>query len=170
MDIWLMKMKDIFLLTFSNFGQQLYQHQAIATPLTMIRRAAPPLLSVALVRETVIRTPSVLETWCVERTTVPLGNPSWTAVQVSNLMFHMASALGISGVVTSPKNCTASNNDQSCCSPSSPCGLREGDCDHDNECAGDLVCGDNNCAAGDSDMDCCTSKCNIKALPKASFG
>ena len=135
----------------------------------MTRPAAPPLLSVALVRETVIRTPSALETSCVGRTIVLQDNPSWTAVQVSNLMFYMASALRISGVVTSPKNCSASNNDQSCCTSSSPCGLREGDCDHDDECAGDLVCGDNNCAAGDSDMDCCTSKYNIKALPKTSF-
>ena len=155
---------------FQDFGHQQYPHpQGIATPPTMTRPAAPPLLSVAWERETVIMTPSVLETWCVGRTTVLLGNPSWTAVQVSNLMFYVASALRISGVVTSPKNCSASNNDQSCCTSSSPCGLREGDCDHDDECAGDLVCGDNNCAAGDSDMDCCTSKCNIKALPKTSF-
>ena len=135
-----------------------HHHRGIAIPPTMIRPAAPPLPSVAWERETVTRTPNALETSCAGRTTVLQGNPSWTVVQVSNLMFYMASALGISGSAASSKNCTASNNDQSCCSPSSPCGLREGDCDHDDECAGDLICGDNNCAAGDSDMDCCTSK------------
>ena len=81
----------------------------------------------------------------------------------SNLLHFSTSGVGyitfgILDVLAPPKNCTASNNDQSCCSQSSPCGLREGDCDHDDECAGDLICGDNNCAAGDSDMDCCTSK------------
>ena len=138
---------------------QQYQHQQeIATPPTMTRRAAPPLPSVAWERETVTRTPSALETSCVGRTTVLQDNPSWTVVQVSDLMFYMASALGISGVAASSKNCTASNNDQSCCTSSSPCGLREGDCDNDQECAGDLVCGIDNCTGGDSDMDCCTSK------------
>ena len=135
----------------------------------MTRRAAPPLPSVDWERETVIRTLIVLETWCVQRTNVLQGNPSWTVVQVSHLMLYMASALGISGVAASSKNCTASNNDQSCCTSSSPCGLREGDCDLDDECAGDLVCGDNNCAAGDSNMDCCTSKCIIKPLSKTCF-
>ena len=116
------------------------------------------IISVKNGKGTVITTLSVLETSCVGRTTVLQDNPSWTVVQVSDLMFYMASALGISGVAASSQNCTASNNDQSCCTSSSPCGLREGDCDHDDECAGDLICGIDNCAAGDSDMDCCTSK------------
>ena len=33
----------------------------------------------------------------------------------------------------------------SCCSSSNPCGISEGDCDHDNECSGSLLCGTNNC-------------------------
>ena len=37
------------------------------------------------------------------------------------------------------------NYDERCCSPKKQCGHDEGDCDGDNECAGDLVCGHNNC-------------------------
>jgi len=35
--------------------------------------------------------------------------------------------------------------DNECCSAEEPCGLGEGDCDSDDECAGDMVCGTNNC-------------------------
>ena len=38
-----------------------------------------------------------------------------------------------------------------------PCGVAEGDCDDDSDCAGDLVCGDNNCGWPGSD-DCCKPK------------
>ena len=34
------------------------------------------------------------------------------------------------------------------------CGVGEGDCDDDSECAGPLVCGTDNCPWGDAD-DCC---------------
>ena len=33
----------------------------------------------------------------------------------------------------------------SCCSSSNPCGIFEGDCDGDEECAGNLACGTDNC-------------------------
>jgi len=46
-----------------------------------------------------------------------------------------------------------------CCSIEEPCGLGEGDCDIDDECAGDLVCGKNNCLRNGSGFnkksDCC---------------
>ena len=32
-----------------------------------------------------------------------------------------------------------------CCTAASPCVEGEGDCDNDQECGGDMVCGDNNC-------------------------
>jgi len=32
-----------------------------------------------------------------------------------------------------------------CCTKDHPCQLGGGDCDQDEECAGDLVCGTNNC-------------------------
>ena len=51
--------------------------------------------------------------------------------------------------------CTPAADDWDCCSEAAPCGLGEGDCDTDEECAGPLVCGDNNCEAGDYRMDCC---------------
>ena len=44
----------------------------------------------------------------------------------------------------------------SCCSSSHPCGIFEGDCDGDDECADNLVCGSYNCVdTFPSDADCC---------------
>ena len=57
--------------------------------------------------------------------------------------------------------------------------MGEGDCDLDNECKGNLVCGSNNCAGStfDSTDDCCTDpddgeqfahlKCEIEVNPVA---
>jgi len=47
-----------------------------------------------------------------------------------------------------------------CCTSSNQCGVGEGDCDDDNDCQGDLVCGQNNCQRGvggnfEGDDDCC---------------
>ena len=43
-----------------------------------------------------------------------------------------------------------------CCSSSHPCGIFEGDCDADNDCAGNLVCGSNNCYSSFPwHADCC---------------
>lgn len=39
------------------------------------------------------------------------------------------------------------------CSPDAPCGLDEGDCDHDGHCMGNLVCA-KNCST-DKIFDCC---------------
>ena len=54
---------------------------------------------------------------------------------------------------------TWENYDVDCCSADIPCGLGEGDCDTDDECAGDLVCGTNNCINEGTDFtpqaDCC---------------
>merc|ERR1712159_455656 len=50
------------------------------------------------------------------------------------------------------KRCTGEDN--GCCTKDTPCGLGEGDCDSDKECAGSLTCGDDNCPWGDGD-DCC---------------
>ena len=33
----------------------------------------------------------------------------------------------------------------SCCTKYNPCSEWEGDCDHDDECKDDLICGNNNC-------------------------
>ena len=48
--------------------------------------------------------------------------------------------------------------DGSCCTPSNQCDIREGDCDSDNDCRGNLKCGVNNCPANrkfSSSDDCC---------------
>ena len=42
-----------------------------------------------------------------------------------------------------------------CCTSESPCGVGEGDCDFDNQCSGDLICGNDNCAWSDDSADCC---------------
>ena len=51
------------------------------------------------------------------------------------------------------------NGDHECCSRSSPCAENEGDCDSDDDCQGDLVCGQDNCPSnwGSSEADCCKS-------------
>ena len=57
---------------------------------------------------------------------------------------------------TVASNC---NGGDSCCSAENRCTLGDGDCDSDDECAGDLVCGDDNCfmqgQAWNSGDDCC---------------
>ena len=58
--------------------------------------------------------------------------------------------------------CTGGN---SCCTKENPCSQWEGDCDNDNECKDDLVCGSNNCPRKtgfewDQYDDCCF-QCNV---------
>ena len=53
-----------------------------------------------------------------------------------------------------------------CCSAANPCTLGGGDCDNDNECEGNLMCGKDNCRPDFSTTgsnwhkaaDCCTCK------------
>ena len=43
-----------------------------------------------------------------------------------------------------------------CCTKEHKCGIGEGDCDKDEECEGNLICGKNNCKSHFSyDADCC---------------
>ena len=45
------------------------------------------------------------------------------------------------------------------CSATTPCEDKEGDCDLDEDCRGDLICGANNCDTTKgfpSNADCCT--------------
>ena len=48
----------------------------------------------------------------------------------------------------------------SCCSSASPCTFNEGDCDTNEDCIGDLVCGISNCIGSKypPNVDCCTSE------------
>ena len=50
-----------------------------------------------------------------------------------------------------------------CCSVFSRCGIREGDCDWDAECSGNLKCGDNNCVQ-------CTSTVQYKSMATGYIG
>jgi len=58
-----------------------------------------------------------------------------------------------------------SGGDACCTTRPEKCGLKEGDCDNDAECAGDLICGHNNCGRRpgfDDTDDCCKIDPTIK--------
>ena len=42
-------------------------------------------------------------------------------------------------------SCCGEDSGGSCCTEVNPCYLGEGDCDNDNQCMGDMICGTNNC-------------------------
>ena len=47
-------------------------------------------------------------------------------------------------------------NSWDCCDSWKPCGVAEGDCDHDDDCLGHLLCGRDNCFPPYSEgEDCC---------------
>ena len=57
--------------------------------------------------------------------------------------------------------CDGSVYDASCCSTKNQCGIDQGDCDSDDECADGFICGLNNCPDSFSryaSADCCTDK------------
>ena len=58
------------------------------------------------------------------------------------------------------------NETRECCSVSSPCKEGQGDCDTDEECRGDLVCGRNNCGNKFDwkSADCCETTSKILAI------
>ena len=55
--------------------------------------------------------------------------------------------------------CSGERGTGECCTRESPCKVGGGDCDKDEDCAGDLVCGKNNCQdfnwLARSSYDCC---------------
>ena len=86
----------------------------------------------------------------VANNTINIAN---NALGISN---NAADIVSISNDVAIATRCTATNWDYSCCTSANPCGLGQGDCDNDYECAGDLKCGTDNCIGfGVSDADCC---------------
>ena len=55
--------------------------------------------------------------------------------------------------------CDGNPYDNECCSAKHQCEDSQGDCDSDDECSGDLICGKNNCPAHfPLSADCCTSR------------
>ena len=56
--------------------------------------------------------------------------------------------------------CTGCDNVWSCCSSASPCNDEQGDCDTNDDCIGDLVCGISNCIGSKypPNVDCCTTE------------
>merc|ERR1712066_251472 len=72
------------------------------------------------------------------------------------------------------KRCAGRHIDKGvCCSPETPCTLGEGDCENDNDCRDDLVCGNNNCkqfaAYFDKKDDCCVKPESTKAAINSIF-
>ena len=60
-----------------------------------------------------------------------------------------------------------------CCTKDNPCQHGEGDCDSDQECQGDLICGDNNCkqfAAYFHPKDDCCVKPDVKVIDNSVYG
>ena len=57
----------------------------------------------------------------------------------------------------------------SCCQPDNTCGEGEGDCDKNEDCDGDLICGTNNCRkwnpAAPAAHDCCQKSNSQLILP-----
>merc|ERR1719397_715090 len=66
----------------------------------------------------------------------------------------------ISTTTPAPVGGTGSSTDWAFCSKSSPCSEGQGDCDRDNHCQGNLVCGKDNCRDwhpnAEKRADCCT--------------
>ena len=61
-------------------------------------------------------------------------------------------------VPENPSGCHNGHGGGSCCKPSNQCGEKEGDCDEDMDCFGNLKCGTNNCDASlgfTKSTDCC---------------
>ena len=57
-----------------------------------------------------------------------------------------------------PDDGSCSKNSQGCCTVDHPCDIGQGDCDVNEQCIDDLVCGENNCdGMFFSNLDCCTS-------------
>ena len=54
----------------------------------------------------------------------------------------------------------------SCCSSASPCNVNQGDCDTNEDCIGDLVCGISNCIGSEfpANVDCCESQGNLPRM------
>ena len=51
---------------------------------------------------------------------------------------------------------TLTGHDHECCSVDHPCGRGEGDCDKDDECTVDTICGTDNCGPDfPPGFDCC---------------
>ena len=52
------------------------------------------------------------------------------------------------------------DNVWSCCSSASPCNVNQGDCDTNEDCIGDLVCGISNCIGSEFPVhvDCCENQ------------
>lgn len=72
--------------------------------------------------------------------------------------------LGSSKIVDEPCDGGLRNETRECCSREKPCKEGQGDCDDDDECKGDLVCGSNNCGKKFRwhSADCCEKKGNIE--------
>ena len=58
-----------------------------------------------------------------------------------------------------------------CCTANNTCEINQGDCDYDDDCKGDLICGHNNCGASFTmpDADCCIVKPGKQLITNINF-
>ena len=63
------------------------------------------------------------------------------------------------------------NETRECCTETNPCKEGQGDCDTDEECRGDLICGRNNCGSKFSwdSADCCEKSSKYMIAPNLSI-
>ena len=68
--------------------------------------------------------------------------------------------------------CPHCYGEDSCCQPYNQCSVGEGDCDEDEDCKGNLVCGEDNCDGKgfDSSDDCCIEPGKILNSNSQRFG
>ena len=87
-------------------------------------------------------------------------------------MFYVIFYLYMVGNPNCNLNTWESYNNE-CCSTEKPCGLGEGDCDVDEECIGNHVCGENNCRQDGSGFtaqaDCCQLPMNMTGVYSGYF-
>ena len=75
---------------------------------------------------------------------------------IKKVIYHLRKKLKYQPI--SGKVCNAMGVDiYTCCSSNNQCGRNQGDCDSDNDCSGNLVCGTGNCLFPfPLNADCCT--------------
>lgn len=70
---------------------------------------------------------------------------------------YIESSIGFKATIT--KKNTSLNHLSNLCNISTPCGINEGHCHYDGQCAGTLKCGQNNCPPFIQGTNCCYDYC-----------
>jgi len=82
---------------------------------------------------------------CFAWTWVPINSGSGGCWLKNNQAQRRAHNHAVSGRKTCAKCTSEERGGSDCCTALNQCGKYEGDCDNNNDCKGDLVCGEDNC-------------------------